>query len=158
MACNLSFYLYNWFCATHNYSSAKSALVWWISIFIGLSFILYLNNSMELSPSWEAANCAAAQEFPNVSWNQKVHCVHKSPLLVPILCQMKPVHNITSFLLAFPPKSYLHSSFPPFMLHTLLTSPFLTWLFWLCLAKRTSYEAPHYVVFSNFHNVIFQSK
>jgi hypothetical protein len=30
-------------------------------------------NSTELSPSWEAANCAATQEFLNVLRNFKIH-------------------------------------------------------------------------------------
>jgi hypothetical protein len=27
---------------------------------------------MELSPSWEAANCAVTQEFPNILWGPEV--------------------------------------------------------------------------------------
>jgi hypothetical protein len=34
---------------------------------------LELANSMELSPSGEAASCAATQEFTNILCNQKVH-------------------------------------------------------------------------------------
>jgi hypothetical protein len=53
-----------------------------------------------------------------------------------------------SFLLAFPPISYMHFSLSTFVLNSLPISSSLTWSFWLYLVKRTSYEAPNYAVFS----------
>jgi hypothetical protein len=126
---------------------------------------------MELSPSREAANCAATQEVPSILWNPKVHYrVHMSPLLVPILSQISPLHTIPFYL----SKIHFNIIHPPTSWSTLLALSF--WLsrqYPICIplfphscdmpcpshpswldnsnytwAKTTSYEPPRYAVFS----------
>jgi hypothetical protein len=81
----------------------------------------------ELRPSWEATNCSAPQELPSILWNPKIHyLVQRSSPLVPILSHLHPICSIpsylskihfnivlvfpvVSFLLAFPPISYMQS-------------------------------------------------
>jgi hypothetical protein len=54
---------------------------------------------MELSSSWEAANCAAARELPSILRNPEVHHrVHISLPPVPILSQIDPIPTIPSYL------------------------------------------------------------
>jgi hypothetical protein len=69
---------------------------------------------MELSPTREAANCAATQELLSILWNPRVrYRVHKSPPLIPVLSQINPIHTIPSYLsncklyfnIVHPPKS-----------------------------------------------------
>jgi hypothetical protein len=53
---------------------------------------------MELSPSWEAACCAIAQEFPKILYNPKVHYrVHMSHPLIIIRRHIDPVHTTSSY-------------------------------------------------------------
>jgi hypothetical protein len=120
---------------------------------------------MELSPSLQVASCAASLEFPNILWNPKDHYrIHKSPparsiqsipshlnSLISVLIlssQLRLGFIRASFLLAFLPKSYMHSSSLSFVLYVLPIASSLPWSFWLYLAKSTSYEAPHYAVLS----------
>jgi hypothetical protein len=54
---------------------------------------------MELSPSWEAANCAPTRELPSILWNPEFHHrVHISPPPVPIPSQIDPIPTIPSYL------------------------------------------------------------
>jgi hypothetical protein len=127
---------------------------------------------MELSPSWEAANCAATQELSSILWNPKKvhHRVHKSPPLVRILSMIDLVHttpsylskvhfNIITHLRLVLPCGLFHSGFPTDILYAFLfaiiraTCPvyliFLDLIIQLCLARSINYEAPHYAIFSN---------
>jgi hypothetical protein len=87
---------------------------------------------MELSPSWEAVNCAATEELPSILWNPKVHHrVHKSPPLAPILRQIDPVHPVSlrSILILSThlrlrlPSGLFPSGLPTNNLYALLFSP-----------------------------------
>jgi hypothetical protein len=68
---------------------------------------------MELSPTIKAANCAVAQEIPNILQNPNVHYrFQKSSPLIPTMRPMKPVQNNpsdlskTQFNVIHPPTSW----------------------------------------------------
>jgi hypothetical protein len=106
-----------------------SCLVGWLNSTYLLTYLL-----TELSPSWEAANCATTQELPSILRNPKVHYrFHKSPPLVSILSQIEPVHIIPSYLRSILilsthlrldlPSGLFHSVFPTNILYLFLFSP-----------------------------------
>jgi hypothetical protein len=104
---------------------------------------------MEMSPSGEAANCAATQELPSILWwNPKLHYrVHKSPPLVPVLSQINPVHTTPSCLskIQFNIKLYSDISFTTVMSERALNRLFTIHvqnlmsilLSWGCLSKES---------------------
>jgi hypothetical protein len=124
---------------------------------------------MEPSSSSEAASCAVTQELPNILRNLKVHYrVHKSPPLVPVLSQIDPVHTTPSYLskihfnIIHPHTSWsslylcfcLSHQYPrciPLLSHScyMPCPSHPPWLFHSnYIWQNTSYEAPHYAVFS----------
>ena len=55
---------------------------------------------MEQSPSQEANQFSANQEFPHILGNPKVHYrIHKCPPPVPFLSQLNPIHTAISHFL-----------------------------------------------------------
>jgi hypothetical protein len=93
-----------------------------------------LTNFMELSPSWEAASCAATQEFPSILWNLKVHYhVHKSSPLGHILshinlgcttpCYLRSILILFTHLRLGLPSGHFPSGFPTNILYAFLLAP-----------------------------------
>jgi hypothetical protein len=126
---------------------------------------------MQLSPSSEAASCAAIQEFPGIVWNPKIHYrVNKSSPLVSILSQISLVHTIPSYFsihfnIIHPPTSCsFYLSLSLWLSHQYPTCiplrPYSCYIScqsnpsWLdhsnYIVEESSYEALHYAFFSNF--------
>jgi len=98
--------------------------------------------SKEQSSSWEAHSPNASQEtFCNL-WNMKLrYRVCKSPLLVPMLCQMNPVHTLQSCM--FKPHFNVFPSTSCFKVVSFLqvSSQNLVWIFFshvnaVCISHR----------------------
>jgi hypothetical protein len=62
---------------------------------------------MELSPSWEAANCAATQELPSILWNPESSLPYSQELSTSPYPD--PIHTMPSYL----PKIHFYIVNPP---------------------------------------------
>jgi hypothetical protein len=92
-----------------------------------------------------------------LSWAISIQSSPSHPISVRSIWYCPHTYVMVSFLLAFPSILYMHSSFPPFVLHALPISSYLTWSLWLFLEKSTRYEAPPHAVFSNLRQFIIQT-
>jgi hypothetical protein len=125
---------------------------------------------MELSSSWEADNHAATQELPTIygtrrfiavfisalhwslSWARSIQSMPPHPIslrsIFTLYTQLRVFFLVVSFLLAFPPISYIHSSSPiraTFPVHLIL----LALVKLILLGQELNYSVPHYAVFFN---------
>jgi hypothetical protein len=54
---------------------------------------------MEHDPCWEASSFSASEEIPRILWNSKdLYRVHISPLLIPTMSHINPIHVPSSYL------------------------------------------------------------
>jgi hypothetical protein len=124
---------------------------------------------MKQSPSWEAYSHSASQEIFHLLWSLKVHYrVHNSPSLLLVLSRMNPVHTLPPNF----PKIYCNIIFPStrrsfkWSLSSGFSNQNICFLYLPCVLlvmpilhrpwfdQCTSYEAPHYAVFSNLQPII----
>jgi hypothetical protein len=94
-----------------------------------------ITNRMVQNRSWEAHSHSASQEITCLKWKPGFHyCVQKSPLHIPILRQVNPVHIVTPYLfkinfnIILPSVSRSSKQSRPFSFPTELMYAFLT--FW----------------------------
>jgi hypothetical protein len=96
----------------HLYTVGKTVVL--CSVIAWVLLTLITHSLMELSPSWEAANCAATQELPSILWNPKFHYrVHKTPhrlLSWAKSIQSTPSHSVTK--IHFNKSIHLHLGLP----------------------------------------------
>ena len=112
---------------------AKIKSNWRITSYL-LAYFLNCLRACLLAYSLHGAEFSASQEVSRILWNPKVHYrIHKCSPIVPILSRFDPVHTPTSHFLNFhlalglpsglfpsgypPPKSCIHLSSPPYVLH-----------------------------------------
>jgi hypothetical protein len=78
----------------------------------------------------------------SLSWASSIQCLPSHPVSLRstllLFTTYVLVFLVVSFLLAFPPVSYMHSSSSPLVLHALPISSSFTWSFYLCLARSVS--------------------
>lgn len=114
------------------------------------TYICWLNNYIDQSPSWEAKVCLGNQEIGYILWDTKVYYrFHKIPLLVPLWRQRNSIYTLKPYFLSsiLVLSSHLHLG----LLSCLFPSGWLSDQNFVCISYLPMCATgPAHIIFLNF--------
>jgi hypothetical protein len=136
-----------------SHSTALNCSAWSWALLEKLPIVQLFKNFPTFYGPWRFNTVFTTALLWSPSWPKSIQSVSPYPMA------LRYILVISSHLCLSLLSGLFHSGLPintpyaflfsPSVLRAPRTSSFLTWSFYLYLAKSTSYEAPHYAVFSN---------